>query len=86
MEELEGALAGLAGFEFPNWDGLARIMVVVAEILLAQADTAATLAVGEDVAALKAGLVVRLDAGVGRGHMVSSPHRGFLVKLAEHWA
>ncbi len=74
--QLEGALQALSALQFPNRDGAANIVVVVAERLIAQAWAAAADAVDLDVAALVAGLFVRLDAGKGCRHRLPLP-RGF---------
>jgi hypothetical protein len=63
--QLEDALHPPPGLQFPNWDGATNFVVVVAEVLLAEARTAATAAIGQDVAALIEGLFVRLGAVVG---------------------
>jgi hypothetical protein len=74
-------LVGLAGLQFAAADGPAAGVVVVTKTFLAESWAAAAMAVGEDVAALETGFGVRLDAGVRRRHVGSSPHRGFLGKV-----
>jgi hypothetical protein len=62
-------------------DGLARGVVVVAEVFAAQAWARAALAVGEDVAAL-----VLLWCFVGVVHWFPSPRGVFCAKSSEDWS
>jgi len=66
----------LAVLDFLNWDWAARIVVVVAKFFSAKAERAATEAVGEDVAAVKAH---RFRVGLCVVHVCPSP-RGFGAK------
>ena len=66
--ELEGSEAGLAGGGV--LDGQARGVMVVAELLVAQAGAAAAVAVGEDVAAAVAVVLAGVLVGVGIAHDV----------------
>jgi hypothetical protein len=52
--EVEGGLMALAVLGFPFWDWATIFVVVVAEGFVAERWTAATVSVGEDVAALEA--------------------------------
>jgi hypothetical protein len=80
--EVEGGAMAFADFDFRVADGAAGGVVVVAKFFVAERGTAATVSVGEDVAALKAGFRVAFGLWHGR----SSPHRGFGVKYSGHGA
>lgn len=78
--KLEYLLMECAAAAFPVWEGLAGFLVEVAEIVTAKAGAAATVAIGEDVAALEAVVGVGLAAEVGLCHGWS-PSPLFGVKL-----
>jgi len=52
--QVEGGLLAAAVLYFPFWDGTARIVVIEAKFFLAERWARATVAIGEDMTALKA--------------------------------